>query len=143
MEESAALIRKAFENGVPILCGSESGFSLTPYGEWHYRELEVFVKELGFSPLEAISAATSLCGEHGGFGGETGSIAPGKLADFILVDGNPAADVTVLGEKSRIKAVYVGGDLMNTEPLPPRRPISGWRTSQYSSSILTQDKVHG
>ena len=141
--ESAELIRKAHNNGVPILCGSESGFSLTPYGEWHYRELEVFVKELGFSPLEAISAATSQCGRYAGFDGETGCIAPGKLADFILVDGNPAADVTLLGDKTSIKSVYVGGELMNTEPLPPRRPIPGWRTSQYSSSILTRDKVDG
>ncbi|MDA0272799.1 MAG: amidohydrolase family protein [Proteobacteria bacterium] len=143
IEQSAELIQQAYRNGVPILCGSESGFSLTPYGEWHYRELEVFVKELGFTPLEAISAATLQCGEHGGFRGETGSIAPGKLADFILVDGNPADDVTILGDKSRIKSVYVGGELMNTEPLPPRKPISGWRTSQYSSSILTRDKVKG
>ena len=101
----------------------------------------MFVKELGFSPLEAISAATLQCGNHAGFEGETGSIAVGKLADFILVDGNPAADVTILGDKSRIKSVYVGGELMNTEPLPPRKPISGWRTSQYSSSILTKDKT--
>ena len=141
IEQSAELIRTAHKNGVPIICGSESGFSLTPYGEWHYRELEVFVKELGFSPLEAISAATLQCGKHAGFGGETGSIAIGKLADFILVDGNPAADVTILGDKSRIKSVYVGGESMNTEPLPPRKPISGWRTSQYSASILTKDKV--
>ena len=141
IEQRAELIRTAHTNGVPIICGSESGFSLTPYGEWHYRELEVFVKELGFSPLEAISAATLQCGNHAGFGGETGSIAIGKLADFILVDGNPAADVTILGDKSRIKSVYVGGESMNTEPLPPRKPISGWRTSQYSASILTKDKV--
>ncbi|MGV0035438.1 MAG: hypothetical protein ACNYPE_10950 [Candidatus Azotimanducaceae bacterium WSBS_2022_MAG_OTU7] len=39
------------------------------------------------------------------------------MADFILVDGNPAADVTVLGEKSRIKAVYVGGDPYRTQNL--------------------------
>ena len=41
IEQSAELIRTAHKNGVPIICGSESGFSLTPYGEWHYRELEV------------------------------------------------------------------------------------------------------
>jgi len=139
IEESAALISRAFENGVPILCGTESGFSLTPYGEWHYRELEVFVNDLGFSPLQAITAATSACGEHAGFNGETGAIVEGKLADFILVDGDPSVDVTILGDKSKIKSVYVGGTEMNIEPLPERKPISGWRVSRYSGEILTRE----
>ena len=47
IEDSAAMLAKAFRAGVPVLTGSESGFSVTPYGDWHYRELEVFVKYLG------------------------------------------------------------------------------------------------
>ena len=38
IEDSCQMLRKAYENGVKILCGSESGFSVTPYGHWHYRE---------------------------------------------------------------------------------------------------------
>ncbi len=139
IEDSAELIRQAYHNGVPVLCGTESGFSLTPYGEWHYRELEVFVKELGFSNLEAITAATATCGEHAGFNGETGVIAEGKLADLILVDGDPSRDVTILADKTCIKHVFVGGQEMDITPLPPRKPIPGWRTSQYSSKILSRD----
>lgn len=141
IEESAAQIKTAYDNGVPVLCGTESGFSLTPYGEWHYRELEVLVEAMGFTPLQAINAATAACGEHAGFHGETGVIKEGKLADFILVDGDPSQDVTVLGDKSRIKAVYVGGQAMNLDSPPPRKPISGWRTSQYSDGILTREKA--
>ena len=58
ISDSVVMLNKAKDAGVPLLCGTESGFSLTPYGEWHYRELEVFVKDLGLSPLEAIAAGT-------------------------------------------------------------------------------------
>ena len=58
IKATAAMVRRAFDAGVPILCGSESGFALTPYGHWHARELEVFVAELGLSPVEAIMCAT-------------------------------------------------------------------------------------
>ena len=44
IEDSAVMLKRAIAAGVPMLCGTESGFSLTPYGDWHYRELEVFVQ---------------------------------------------------------------------------------------------------
>lgn len=143
IDESAELIKRAFDAGVPVMCGTESGFSLTPYGEWHYRELEVFVNAMGFTPLEAIQAATSTCGQYAGFHGEIGEVKEGKLADLILIDGDPSKDVTILGDRQKLKAVYVGGKAMDLTELPPRNPISGWRTSQYSSGILTRDKAYG
>ena len=133
------MLKKAKTAGVPILCGSESGFSLTPYGEWHYRELEIFVSELGFSNLDAIAAATGMCGIHAGFSGDTGIIADGKFADIILVDGDPSQDVTILKDRSNIKMVFVGGERVDLTPNPKRNPIPGWRVSQYSSKTLTQD----
>ena len=139
IEDSASMLKKAKKAGVPILCGSESGFSLTPYGEWHYRELEIFVSELGFSNLDAIAAATGMCGIHGGFHGETGIIADGKFADLILVEGDPSQDVTILKDKSNIKTVFVGGKSADLTPNSERNQISGWRVSQYSSKTLTQE----
>jgi len=56
--ESVGTLRAAYDAGVPLLTGSESGFSLTPYGDWHYRELQVFVEDLGMTPLQAINSAT-------------------------------------------------------------------------------------
>lgn len=139
IEESASMLKKAKTAGVPILCGSESGFSLTPYGEWHYRELEIFVSDLGFSNLDAIAAATGMCGIHAGFNGDTGVIADGKFADLILVDGDPSQDVRILKNKSNIKMVFVGGERVDLTPNPERNPISGWRVSEYSSKTLTQE----
>ncbi len=139
IEDSAKQIRTAYDNGVPVLCGTESGFSLTPYGDWHYREMEVFVRDMGFSPLEAIHAGTMACGDHAGFAGTTGAIVPGRLADLILVDGDPSKDVTVLADHDRIKHVFVGGREMDKSLPNERLPINGWRTSQYSSRILKKE----
>ena len=69
----------------------------------------MFVRDLGLSPLQAIQAATSEAARAIGRHGETGAIAPGRLADLILVDGDPAQDVRVLGDRQRIKRVLIGG----------------------------------
>ena len=37
-----------------MMAGTDSGFAVTPYGEWHARELEIFVNDLGFTPAEAL-----------------------------------------------------------------------------------------
>lgn len=44
IEDSSVMLRRAYDAGVPMLCGSESGFTITPVGEWHGREMEVFVR---------------------------------------------------------------------------------------------------
>jgi len=141
--ESVVMLRKAYDAGVPLLCGTESGFSLTPYGEWHYRELEVFVRDLGFTPLEAIRAATSDNAIALGLDGQTGAIEVGRLADIIVVDGDPSSDVTILGDTSRLRHVFVGGAAMPLEPLTPeRRDPPGWRVGHYGDRILNYDFVN-
>ncbi len=134
--DSAAMLSRAHAAGVPLLCGTESGFSLTPYGEWHYRELEVFVRDLGFTPLEAIRAGTSEAARALGLHGDTGAIEPGRLADVIVVDGDVASDVTLLGHPDKFRHVLLDGELVDLTPLPPRRDPPGWRVSHYGSGIL-------
>ncbi len=137
--DSSDMLRKAYDHGVPLICGTESGFSLTPYGEWHYRELEVFVKYLGMTPLQAIQCGTEAGAGALGLEGETGAIKDGYLADVIVVDGDPATDVTVLGDKSRLHHVVLGGREIDLAPdEPERKSISGWRVSNYSEQILTR-----
>ncbi len=140
--ESAVMLRRAYDLGVPLLCGSESGFSLTPYGDWHYRELEVFVRDLGMTALEAIKAATSANAVALRLDGETGAIEEGRLADILIVDGDPLNDVAVLADRSRIKHVLVGGQAMPLDPLSPtRQDPDGWRVGHYGDRILKYDYV--
>ena len=140
IEDSAVMLKRAIAAGVPMLCGTESGFSLTPYGDWHYRELEVFVDELDMTPIEAIKAATSANAVALRMDGETGAIEEGRLADVIVVDGDPSKDVTVLGDKARIKHVFIGGEAMPLDPVMPERgDPSGWRVSGYGNQILNYD----
>ena len=89
IKATAAMMRKAYDEGVPILCGSESGFALTPYGHWHARELEVFVNELGLSPVEAIKCATMSNAIAMNAPDDLGVIETGRWADVLVVDGNP------------------------------------------------------
>lgn len=134
--ESAVMLRRAYDAGVPLLCGTESGFSLTPYGDWHYRELEVFVRDLGMTPLQAIACATSANAFALRLQGETGALLEGKLADLIVVDGDVARDVTVLGDRSKIRHVVRGGEVIAPIIETPRRDPPGWRVSHYGKQIL-------
>lgn len=138
--DSAPMLQRLHAAGVPVLCGTEGGFSLTPLGDWHYRELEVFVRDLGFTPLQAIRAATCDAALALRMHGKVGTVAAGQLADLIVVDGDPSKDVTVLGDRSKLRHVMANGQLVDLQrPEQPRRPIPGWRTSRYSQSILTRD----
>ena len=142
IEDSAETLQRLHAAGVPLLCGTESGFSLTPLGDWHYRELEVFVRDLGFSPLQAIRAATCDAARALRMEGQIGRIVPGQFADLIVIDGDPSMDVTVLGDRKRLIHVMANGRFVDlTRDEQPRRSIPGWRTSQYSSEILTRTLV--
>ena len=136
IEDSAVMLKRAYDAGVPLLCGTESGFSITPYGEWHYRELEVFVRDLGLTPLQAIKAATSDAARGLNLFGETGALEPDRLADIIVVKGDVAADVTALANPDNIRHVILNGELLDLAPIPPRQDPPGWRVSTYGSHIL-------
>ena len=104
---------------MPLLCGTESGFSLTPYGEWHYRELEVFVNELGLSPVEAIKAATSEAARGLCLYGETGALIEGRLADVIVVRGDVSQNVTLLAAPANIEHIILDGMVVEPSNLRP------------------------
>lgn len=135
IEDSAQMIRRAYDAGVPLLAGSETGFSITPYGEWHYRELEVYVRHLGLTPLQAIQCATQANAFALRMTGQVGEVAAGRLADLLVVDGDPSRDVTVLGDRARIKHVFVGGQEVDLTPPAPRRDPPGWRVSTYGARL--------
>ena len=94
--------------------GSDSGFIYQLYGFAYIREMEL-LWEAGFHPLEIIRAATLNGAEALGVEGELGTIAPGKLADLVLVSENPLQNLKVLYGTGAIKltedneVVRVGG----------------------------------
>ena len=138
------VLRRAHAAGVRILCGSESGFALTPYGHWHARELEVLVESMGLSPLEAITCAT----RNGAFAlrrpdGTIGVIDAGAAADVIVVDGDPTRDITLLQDRARLRHVFSRGTAVDLDrPWPERRPLPGESVGMWSQQLLTWDVVH-
>ena len=136
IDDNIDILQKAYKEGVPLLCGSESGFSVTPYGDWHYKELEVFVKKLGLSPLQAIKSATKDAAVSMRKDKELGLIADDYLADLVIIDGDPSKDVSVLGRKDLIQNIILDGELVDLTPRPSRkRDPDGWRVSSYSERI--------
>ena len=141
IEDSAQMFHKAYQAGVPVLCGTESGFSVTPYGDWHYREMEVFVKHLGLTTLEAIKCCTQYGALALRLKDKVGTLQAGRLADLLVVDGDPVRDITVLGRRDKLRMVMLGGksiDLTRVEP--ERTPLPEWRVHEFGS-ILTQSVV--
>jgi len=142
IQATAKMMRSAYDAGVPLLCGSESGFALTPYGHWHARELEVFVQELGLTPLEAISCATRTNAIAMRLEGEIGIIEPGRLADVLVLDADPAKDVTVLADRRNLRAVISRGRPVDLDrPWPTRSPIAGQKVANWADTVLTRDRA--
>jgi imidazolonepropionase-like amidohydrolase len=144
IKATATMIRKAYDAGVPILCGSESGFALTPYGHWHAREMEVFVEELGLSPVEAIACATRNNAIAMRLEGELGVVAEGFRADVVVVDGDPARDITILQDRRNLRAVVSRGEPVDLgRPWPERRRIPGEKVGNWAAEILTYERATG
>ena len=96
------------KRGIRIVVGGDYGFAATPQGT-NARDLAHFVTHFGFSPSEALQAATRTGGEIMTRGHELGQIRPGFLADLLLVDGDPLKDVRVLEDKTRLAMIMKGG----------------------------------
>lgn len=110
---ACANLRRAREAGVPMMTGTDSGFAVTPYGEWHAREIEIFVDELGFTPAQALRCATEVSARFLAEDCGVGVLEAGRMGDLIAIDGSPLDDVRILQDKDRIHAVHIGGKKMD------------------------------
>ena len=110
IEWDAALesLSKMHKRGIRVLPGGDYGFAFTPHGQ-NARDLEFFVKYLGFTPMEAIRAATLYGGEIMMKPHELGVVKDGFLADLLLVDGDPLANLAILRDPKRLLAVMKDG----------------------------------
>lgn len=139
LDVTGQAIDKARQAGVPIIAGSETGFAITPVGEWHARELEMLVEYAGFSPLEAIKAATSDAAWVMKLEDRLGAIKPGYLADVIVVDGDPLTDIRVLAREGAISMVIKNGKRIDIEtPIPERTARPGEKVAFLATCPLTR-----
>jgi imidazolonepropionase-like amidohydrolase len=107
------MLEQARQLGIKLLCGTDSGNSpLMPYGELHAHEVEILVRYGGYSPLEAITACTRDSAYVMGLEGELGVLAPGKLADLIVLTADPLADIRVLQGGQHLALVIKDGQIV-------------------------------
>ena len=142
LENTGAKLRQAYDAGVKLLCGSESGFSMTPYGHWHAREMEVFVKHLGMTPLQAITCGTKDNAVALDEDGETGCIAAGYRADVLVLDGDPSKDISLLGDKNLFRHLFCRGKNIDLSPIEPRAMLRGEQSSGWSDVALTRELAY-
>jgi imidazolonepropionase-like amidohydrolase len=112
-------VKLALACGIPMSVGSDSGHRFNPQSGIAV-ELELMVKLGGFTPMQAIRAATSVGADAIGLGHSVGRLQPGRLADMLVVAGNPFEDVSILRDPGRIERIYKGGRLV-AGALAPRR----------------------
>jgi imidazolonepropionase-like amidohydrolase len=113
-------LSKMRKRGIRILPGGDYGFAWTPQGT-NSRDLQYLVDMVGMTPTEALVSATRLGGEIFGKPDELGQIKAGYLADLILVDGDPVANIRLLQDKARILAVMKDGKFFKAPDLQPHR----------------------
>ena len=108
LEETISSYKKMKEAGIKILVGGDYGLDIAPHGTYA-KDLEHYVNLFGFSNAEALHCATSLGGEAMDNDGLLGTLEEGKLADLVIIDGNPLEDITILQDHKKIKAVMKDG----------------------------------
>jgi imidazolonepropionase-like amidohydrolase len=106
MRESQGCFRRACEAGVKVALGTDAVIA-DMHGA-NASELALMMEHGGLSAMEAIVAGTKNAAECCRLGYQVGTLEPGKLADMLLIDGDPLADITVLENPARI-TVYKDG----------------------------------
>lgn len=108
LEQQMKLAPELKRRGVRLLPGGDYGFPFNPNGR-NARDLELFVRYLGFTATEALVAVTLRGGEIMGREHELGRIEPGYLADLLLVRGDPTRDVSLLQDRHNLLAIMKDG----------------------------------
>lgn len=106
-------VKRLHEGGVSVALGTDAGMTGTFHGYASLRELELLV-EAGLKPAEAIMAGTLVSARVMGVDRDKGTIAPGKIADLVLIDGRPDEKIVDIYKTAR---VFLGGVEVDREGL--------------------------
>lgn len=109
MDAALPVIVRAHEAGVRMVIGDDYGAVGLPHGQYA-AELAFYVEQAGIAPLDVIRWATKNGAEMARAGDRLGTIAEGKLADLLVIEGDPLADITVLQQPDRLLAVMKNGE---------------------------------
>jgi imidazolonepropionase-like amidohydrolase len=107
IKQAADTYRRARELGIRMCPGGDFGFAWNPHGEYA-KDIQVFVDVIGYTPLEAITCATRGGAELMRMDDQLGTLLPGKLADLVVVNGDPLRDITVLQDRGRLSVMQGG-----------------------------------
>lgn len=110
IDQHIASFKRAHKAGVKLAMGTDTGVPYTQHG--NNLDEVVYLVEMGLSPMEALLATTIEAAKLLRMNDRIGSLESGKLADFIVVDGDPLADISILQDKARILTVAVGGQIV-------------------------------
>jgi imidazolonepropionase-like amidohydrolase len=113
MEKSEHLVGEMQQSGVKILAGTDTAAPFVYPGFSLHEELALLV-QAGLTPMQALQAATSRAAEFMGKSATQGTIEKGKVADLVLLDADPLADIH---NASHISAVVVRGRLLDRATL--------------------------
>ena len=108
LDAMAAVLPEANRAGVRLVLGDDFGALNFPHGPYA-DELAYYVEDVGIPSLDVLTWATRNGAEVLGRGDELGTVTAGKLADLLVVDGDPVTDIGVLGRPDALLAVLVGG----------------------------------
>jgi cytosine/adenosine deaminase-related metal-dependent hydrolase len=108
LEGGAESARRILRAGGRLGMGGDYGFAWNPHGDYA-KELSFFVEDVGLTALEVLKCATKTGAEIMGRGHDLGTLEKGKLADVLVVAGDPTSDIRLLEDRSRFIAVIQGG----------------------------------
>ena len=94
-------LKKLWDAGIPIAMGTDAGNIGTLHGPSVFREMAL-MHDAGLTPLEVLRSATVNGARAMGREADLGTIAMGKLADFVLLDADPLADVANLSHAAKV-----------------------------------------
>ena len=117
-----AKLRQLYQNGVRLVIGTDSGTPMNFHYESTWQEMDLFVR-YGIPPMKVISMATRHPALLYGKFDDLGTIEPGKLADIIVVNGNPLRNMSAL-QQNNVIHVIKGGVQYKGPGIDPSRPVS-------------------